>query len=58
MIAEELTKSNYELLLSTKENLGEDNSWTIGGKIITKSNGKKIMIKSEEDAQAIDGNRT
>lgn len=58
MITEELTKSTYELLLYAKENLGKENAWTVGGKIITKYNGKKTIIKSEEDVfRIIDANR-
>lgn len=49
VITEELVKSTYELLLCAKERLGKDKVWTIGGKIITKLNGKKSVIKTEED---------
>lgn len=58
VVTEDLTKNTYDLLMFAKENLGKQKTWTIGGKIMTKVDGKKIMIKSEEDVmKLIDINR-
>lgn len=57
-ITEELVKSTYELLLFAKENIGKDKVWTIGGRIITKTNGTKVVLRSEEDIiKLMDKNR-
>lgn len=56
-ITEELIKSTYELFLFAKENVGRDKVWTIGGRIFTKVDGRKLVIRSEEDILKLMENR-
>lgn len=53
VVAEELVKSRYELLLYAKEKLGRDKVWTAGGKIFTKVNGSKKLLRSSDEVLKI-----
>lgn len=53
VITEELTRIKYDLMLFAKEKLGKTNTWTIEGRIYSWVNGKKFLIKSEEDVRRL-----
>lgn len=53
VIAEELTRTKYELLMFAKEKLGKKKVWSTGGKIYTMINNKKVLLKNEEDISNI-----
>ncbi|KAJ8929395.1 hypothetical protein NQ314_017924 [Rhamnusium bicolor] len=52
-ITEELTKTRYDLLISTKDKIGKENVWTSGGNIYTSIIGKKFQIRNIEDLNQI-----
>ena len=54
-IVEELTKPRHELLSLAKEKLGKNMVWTMGGRILTKHNNKKIWLKNESDVANLHG---
>lgn len=51
VIAEELVKNRYELLLLAREKLGRGSVWTMEGEIYTKIDGKRIRIKNDRDLE-------
>lgn len=53
VIAEELVKNRYELLLLAREKLGKGSVWTMEGEIYTKLDGKKIRLKNLKDLKRI-----
>nr|CAI5841772.1 unnamed protein product [Callosobruchus analis] len=52
-ITEELIKSKYQLLQYARDKLSYKMVWTVDGRIFTKVNGRKFLIKNEEDVLKI-----
>lgn len=56
IISEFLTRSSNNLLLRAKNQLGGRNVWTARGNVVALHNNRKILIRSDDDLQTLQGN--